>query len=125
MGIIKLTRNRPALAPGSTLDDGNSLCLRALRRAPLHQCGAELDFGPICERCSVWNRQRVEIRKVNNHIYMTNIKLIALIAGATVLAGVPALILPGILRAPRPRRSRPNSMRKSRKILNCKNSMTA
>ena len=56
---------------------------------------------------------------------MKNIKLIALIAGATVLAGAPALILPGILRTPRRRLSRQNSMRKSRKIPNSKNSMTA
>src|SRR5438552_3130428 len=34
-GIIKLTRNWPALAFGSTLGDGNSLCLRSPRRAPL------------------------------------------------------------------------------------------
>jgi len=34
---------------------------------------------------SVESRQRVGIRK-ENHKYMTNIKLIALIAGATVLA---------------------------------------
>ncbi len=40
MGIIKLTRNRPALAPGSTLDDGNSLCLRALRRARFYSDAA-------------------------------------------------------------------------------------
>jgi len=59
---------------------------------------------------------------INN---MTNIKLIALIAGAAVLAGAPALILPRILRAPRPRRSRPDSMRKNGKIPNSKNSMTA
>jgi hypothetical protein len=84
-----------------------------------------LDFGPICARRSVCNCQRVGTTKVNNHIYMTNIKLIALIAGAAVLAGAPALILPGILRAPRPRRSRSNSMRKSGKIPNSKNSMTA
>ena len=63
-GIIKLTRNWPALASGSTLGDGNSLCLRSPRRAPLHQCDAVLDFGPICARRSVWNRQRVGIRKV-------------------------------------------------------------
>ncbi len=124
-GIIKLTRNWPTLASDSTLGDGNSLCLRSPRRALLHQCDAELDFGPICKRRSVWNCQRVGTTKVNNHIYMTNIKLIALIAGAAVLAGAPALILPGILRSSRPRRSRPDSMRKSGKIPNSKNSMTA
>jgi hypothetical protein len=64
-------------------------------------------------------------QKGNNRKYMTNIKLIVLIAGAAVLAGVPALILPGILRSPRLRLSRRNSMRKSRKIPNGKNSMTA
>src|SRR5438552_12910460 len=99
----------------------------AAASALLQRRGAELDFAPICARRFAWNCQRVEIRKVNNHIYiyMTNIKLIALIAGATVLAGVPALILPGILRAPRPRRSRPDSMRKNGKIPNSKNSVTA
>jgi len=56
---------------------------------------------------------------------MKNIKLIALIAGATVLAGAPALILPRILRTPRPRSSRPDSMRKSRKTPNSKRSITA
>jgi len=56
---------------------------------------------------------------------MTNIKLIALIAGAAVLAGAPALILPRILREPRRRRSRPDSMRKNGKIPNSKNSITA
>ena len=56
---------------------------------------------------------------------MKNITLIALIAGAAVLVGASALILPVILRAPRPRLSRPNSARKSRKISNSKNSMTA
>ena len=68
--IIKLTRNWPALASGSTLDDRNSLCLRSPRRAPLHQCDAVLDFGPICARRSVCNCQRVGNTKVNNHIYI-------------------------------------------------------
>jgi hypothetical protein len=76
------------------------------------------------------NSQRVGTTRVNNHqrhnhTYMKHIKLIALIAGATILAGAPALILPRILRAPRPRRSRPNSMRKNGKIPNSKNSLTA
>src|SRR6266849_3696155 len=69
-GIIKLTRNWPTLASDSTLGDGNSLCLRSPRRALLHQCDAELDFGPICKRRSVWNCQRVGTTKVNNHIYI-------------------------------------------------------
>ena len=56
---------------------------------------------------------------------MKNITLIALIAGAAVLAAASALILPVILRAPIPRLSPPNSMRKSGKISNGKNSMTA
>jgi hypothetical protein len=56
---------------------------------------------------------------------MKNITLIALIAGAAVVAGASALTLPVILRAPKPRPSRPNSMRKSRKISNSKNSITA
>ena len=56
---------------------------------------------------------------------MKNITLIALIGGAAVLAGASALTLPVKRRAPRPRPSRPNSARKSRKISNSKNSMTA
>ena len=56
---------------------------------------------------------------------MKNITLIALIAGAAVLGAASAQILPVILRAPRPRLSRPSSMRKSGKISNGKNSMTA
>ena len=56
---------------------------------------------------------------------MKNITLIALIAGAAVLAAASALILPVILRAPRPRSSRPNSVQKSRKISNSENSRTA
>ena len=56
---------------------------------------------------------------------MKNITLIALIAGAAVLAGASALTLPVIRRAPRPRSSRPNSVRKRRKISNSKNSRTA
>jgi hypothetical protein len=51
---------------------------------------------------------------------MKNIKLIAIIAGATVLAGAPALILPAIFRTPRSRASRLKSMRKSRKTRNSK-----
>jgi hypothetical protein len=56
---------------------------------------------------------------------MKNITLIALIAGAAVLAAASALILPVILRAPRPRLSRPKSVRKTREISHSKNSMTA
>ena len=56
---------------------------------------------------------------------MKNITLIALISGGAVLASASALILPVILRASRPRLSPPNSMRKSGKISNGKNSMTA
>ncbi len=56
---------------------------------------------------------------------MKNITLIALVAGAAVLAAASALILPVILRAPRPRLSRPNSMGKSGKISNGKNSIPA
>jgi len=55
---------------------------------------------------------------------MKNIQLIALITGAAVLAGAPALILPAIFRAPRPRLSPPDSKRKSRKIPNSKSSTT-
>ena len=40
MGIIKLTRNRPALASGFTFSDGNSLCLRSQRRARFYSDGA-------------------------------------------------------------------------------------
>ncbi len=40
MGIIKLTDNWPALAFGSTLGDGNSLCLRSQRRARFYSNAA-------------------------------------------------------------------------------------
>lgn len=55
---------------------------------------------------------------------MKNIKLIAIIAGATVLAGAPALILPVISRRSKSRLSRLNSMRKSRKVRHSKTPLT-
>lgn len=54
---------------------------------------------------------------------MKNIKLIAIIAGATVLAGAPAVLFPVIFRAPKSRLSRLNPTRKRRKIRNSKSSM--
>ncbi len=108
-----------------TLGDRNSIkpALAAARASTATRRGVGLWShmrAPLSVESSACRNQ-----KKNNHKYMTNIKLIALIAGATVLAGVPALILPGILRSLRPPVSRPNSMRKSRKIPNSKNSVTA
>jgi hypothetical protein len=79
-----------------------------------------------CGNISVKETRKItDNHQRHNHTYMKHIKLIALIAGATVLAGAPALILPRILRAPRPRAARRNSIRKSRKTPNSKNSITA
>ena len=69
-------------------------------------------------------KQPEKLQPINDpSVYMKNIKLIAIIAGATVLASVPALILPVIFRAPKWRLSRPNSTRKSRKTPSSKTAM--
>ena len=125
-GINRLVSNRSALASGvPLLGDGDSI------KPALAPASASTPMRP---GVGLWSHMRALLsvessacrnQKDNNHKYMTNIKLIALIAGAAVLAGAPALILPRILRAPRPRRSRPDSMRKNGKIPNSKNSITA